>query len=313
MAVLLGRVQSGASSPPVVLVIERDPVIRSLLCEICRGEGYRFVLADGAEAAIHTVKTSEIHLVLLACSATDLSSYEVCRHLRSETKVNVIMLSASLDDSSADRASEAGAIALLRKPFRLHELTLAMRAALEDFRMPSDPPTVTALTRRRDLAGALGRIESALSLRARLRKEANRSAEPRTCFVVRLENEVTVARQEGRSGRDAAIGLMGQALLEVAGDGSVFWADYGELVCLAAASVIEQLREAATRAQQGAHEAGLGNVRFCCGAMRYAPGENLDADCILPAARAAVEEASRAGQFCCIEALDDARTVSTVS
>jgi DNA-binding response OmpR family regulator len=111
-----------------ILVVDDETTLRETLVEALELEGYRAIpAADGREALIR-FRAEQPDLVLLDLMLPELSGVEVCRILRAESQVPIIMLTAR--DGEVDKVVglELGADDYVTKPFSLRELTARIRA-----------------------------------------------------------------------------------------------------------------------------------------------------------------------------------------
>jgi DNA-binding response OmpR family regulator len=140
-----------------ILVVDDETTLRETLVEALELEGYRAIpAADGREALVR-FRADHPDLVLLDLMLPELSGVEVCRILRAESQVPIIMLTAR--DSEVDKVVglELGADDYVTKPFSLRELTARIRAIFrrsEQLAAAGAPPPVIDLGRVQvDLAG----------------------------------------------------------------------------------------------------------------------------------------------------------------
>ena len=111
-----------------ILVVDDETTLRETLVEALELEGYRAIpAADGREAIVR-FRAEQPDLVLLDLMLPELSGVEVCRILRAESAVPIIMLTAR--DGEVDKVVglELGADDYVTKPFSLRELTARIRA-----------------------------------------------------------------------------------------------------------------------------------------------------------------------------------------
>lgn len=114
--------------PRTILLVDDEPTLRETLAEALEGEGWSVVTAaDGAEA-LERFRSERPDLVLLDLMLPELSGIEVCRILRAESNVPIVMLTAR--DSEVDKVVglELGADDYVTKPFSLRELAARIRA-----------------------------------------------------------------------------------------------------------------------------------------------------------------------------------------
>ncbi|HXG39555.1 MAG TPA: response regulator transcription factor [Candidatus Limnocylindrales bacterium] len=111
-----------------ILVVEDEPTLRETLAEALEAEGYRTVAAADGRTAIDRFRDARPDLVLLDLMLPELSGIEVCRTIRAESGVPIVILTAR--DSEVDKVVglELGADDYVTKPFSLRELTARIRA-----------------------------------------------------------------------------------------------------------------------------------------------------------------------------------------
>ncbi|HEX5829305.1 MAG TPA: response regulator transcription factor [Candidatus Limnocylindrales bacterium] len=111
-----------------ILVVEDETTLRETLADALEMEGFRVVMAADGRAALEVFRADHPDLVLLDLMLPELSGVEVCRILRAESAVPIIMVTAK--DSEVDKVVglELGADDYVTKPFSLRELTARIRA-----------------------------------------------------------------------------------------------------------------------------------------------------------------------------------------
>ena len=118
---------------PLILVVEDDESLRTLLHYNLEKEGYRVAVAGDGEEALSRIAMQTPDFVLLDWVLPKVSGIEVCRYMRgrAETaKIPVIMLSARTEDTDAVRGLEIGADDYVTKPVSMIELIARIRAIL---------------------------------------------------------------------------------------------------------------------------------------------------------------------------------------
>ena len=113
-----------------ILVVDDETTLRETLVEALELEGYRAIPAADGREALARFRAEQPDLVLLDLMLPELSGVEVCRILRAESAVPIIMLTAK--DGEVDKVVglELGADDYVTKPFSLRELTARIRAIL---------------------------------------------------------------------------------------------------------------------------------------------------------------------------------------
>jgi two-component system response regulator RegX3 len=113
-----------------VLVVDDEEAIREALTYSLRAEGLDVASrADGA-GALEAVEAEPFDLVVLDLVLGDVSGVEVCRRMRAQTDVPILMLTARDDEADIVLGFEAGADDYVTKPFSMRELVSRARAIL---------------------------------------------------------------------------------------------------------------------------------------------------------------------------------------
>ncbi len=113
-----------------ILVVDDDTALAEMIGIVLRTEGFHTVFcADGAEA-VEAFRTSRPDLILLDVMLPGIDGIEVCRRVRAESGVPIIMLTARADTSDVVVGLEAGADDYIVKPFNPKELVARIRTRL---------------------------------------------------------------------------------------------------------------------------------------------------------------------------------------
>ena len=113
-----------------ILLVEDDPSIRELTTIGLRAAGYEVVDAADGRQALDTFASERPDAVVLDIMLPVLDGLAVCRTIRLESAVPIIMLTARTDAFDVVAGLEAGADDYVRKPFELPELIARLRVAL---------------------------------------------------------------------------------------------------------------------------------------------------------------------------------------
>ncbi|HET7653293.1 MAG TPA: response regulator transcription factor [Acidimicrobiales bacterium] len=115
--------------PSVLVVEDEESFVDALTVGLTR-EGFRVTVArDGAEA-LALFDGSGADLVLLDVMLPKLSGIDVCREIRTKSRVPIIMVTARSSEIDTVVGLEVGADDYVSKPYRLRELVARMRAVL---------------------------------------------------------------------------------------------------------------------------------------------------------------------------------------
>ncbi|MGN6612634.1 MAG: MtrAB system response regulator MtrA [Angustibacter sp.] len=113
-----------------VLVVDDDTALAEMLGIVLRGEGFDPVHCGDGEAAIAAFRDVRPDLVLLDVMLPGVDGIEVCRRIRSESGVPIVMLTAKSDTVDVVVGLESGADDYVVKPFKPKELMARGRARL---------------------------------------------------------------------------------------------------------------------------------------------------------------------------------------
>ncbi|UCR90304.1 MtrAB system response regulator MtrA [Mycetocola spongiae] len=115
---------------PRILVVDDDTALAEMIGIVLRTEGFEpEFCADGA-AAVGAFREHKPDLVLLDLMLPGMDGIEVCRQLRLESGVPIIMLTAKSDTSDVVKGLESGADDYIIKPFNPKELVARVRTRL---------------------------------------------------------------------------------------------------------------------------------------------------------------------------------------
>ena len=113
-----------------LLFIEDDDGIRLALTLALEDEGYTVVEAANAADGLAAFRDNDIDLVLLDLRLPDMSGFDVCRALRGESIVPIIIITAQTDTHDMVAGLEAGADDYVTKPVNPKQLAARIRALL---------------------------------------------------------------------------------------------------------------------------------------------------------------------------------------
>lgn len=123
-----------------ILVVEDDQNLLDVLEYNLKQEGYQVVKATDGVQALETARSSNPDLIILDVMLPKLSGFEVCRILRKETTVPILMLTAKSEEVDKIVGLEIGADDYVTKPFSMRELLARIRAMLRRTEMAEQKP-----------------------------------------------------------------------------------------------------------------------------------------------------------------------------
>lgn len=121
-----------------ILIADDEPTLVSTLKYNLEREGYAVIAAADGEAAVAAASETHPDLIVLDVMMPGLNGLEVCRILRKEMHVPILILSARGDERDRAAGLEAGADEYVTKPFGMGELIARIRLLLR--RSESVPP-----------------------------------------------------------------------------------------------------------------------------------------------------------------------------
>ena len=117
-------------SSSTILLVDDEDSIQALLTYPLERDGYRVVQARDGDEALRRFSEEEIDLVVLDIMLPRVDGLEVCRRLRAESTVPIIMLTARDDELDKVLGLELGADDYITKPFSIREFRSRVRALL---------------------------------------------------------------------------------------------------------------------------------------------------------------------------------------
>ena len=113
-----------------VLVVDDEPIVTEVVERYLLREGYQVMVAADGEAALELARDNGPDLIVLDLMLPKLDGLEVCRQLRMESSVPIIMLTAKGEESDKILGLGLGADDYLTKPFGPGELAARVKAVL---------------------------------------------------------------------------------------------------------------------------------------------------------------------------------------
>lgn len=121
---------SDAKGKARILVVDDDAALSEMLQIVLRQEGFETVRCGTGSEALQEFRQSRPDLVLLDLMLPGRDGVSVCRDIRAESGVPIIMLTAKSDTSDVVAGLEAGADDYVAKPFKAKELLARIRTRL---------------------------------------------------------------------------------------------------------------------------------------------------------------------------------------
>lgn len=125
-----------------ILVVDDDTALAEMIGIVLRSEGFEPVFCEDGDEALGAFRAAQPDLVLLDLMLPGKDGNEVCRQIRGESGVPIVMLTAKSDTVDVVLGLESGADDYISKPFKPKELVARVRARLRR----SDEPAPEHLT-----------------------------------------------------------------------------------------------------------------------------------------------------------------------
>jgi DNA-binding response OmpR family regulator len=113
-----------------ILIIEDDQAIAELERDYLEADGFEVVLAGTGDGGLNAARGSDFDLILLDLMLPGRTGFQVCRALRAESDIPILMVSARGEDVDKIRGLGLGADDYITKPFSPAELVARVKAHL---------------------------------------------------------------------------------------------------------------------------------------------------------------------------------------
>lgn len=118
-----------------ILIVEDELTLQETLAYNLEHQGYKVITASDGNRALELARESEPDLILLDIMLPGMDGFEVCRIIRQEMTVPILMLTARDDEIDRVVGLEVGADDYLTKPFSMRELIARVKALLRRIRI----------------------------------------------------------------------------------------------------------------------------------------------------------------------------------
>jgi two-component system OmpR family response regulator len=116
-----------------ILVVDDETKILQMIADFLTNEGFQVLMAVDGQEALRIVEMESPDLMVLDIMLPEQSGWEVCRQVRINSDLPIIMLTARSDEIDKLLGLELGADDYITKPFSLRELTARIRAVLRRY------------------------------------------------------------------------------------------------------------------------------------------------------------------------------------
>jgi DNA-binding response OmpR family regulator len=126
-----------------VLVVEDEATLQETLVYNLKHQGYEVETAGDGNTALDVARKTHPDLILLDVMLPGIDGFEVCRILRQETNIPILMLTARDDEIDRVVGLEIGADDYITKPFSMRELIARIKARLRVVRMMQETSRIS--------------------------------------------------------------------------------------------------------------------------------------------------------------------------
>lgn len=135
-----------------ILIVDDEVELAEIVRDYLQAEGYKVQISANGEQALGDFRSFSPQLVILDVMLPRIDGMEVCRNIRSNSEIPVIMLSARTGDIDKILALGLGADDYMTKPFSPGELVARVKAQLRRYMHLSTPNSQNSLLQLGDLA-----------------------------------------------------------------------------------------------------------------------------------------------------------------
>jgi len=131
----------------LIMVVDDDQDLAEMLGIVLNGAGYEVDLINHGDQALEGFRTNKPDLVLLDVMLPGIDGIEICRQIRAESMVPIVMLTAKSDSHEVVQGLEAGADDYMVKPFKSSELVARLKVRLRRTPVMERTHFVSAISR----------------------------------------------------------------------------------------------------------------------------------------------------------------------
>lgn len=124
-----------------VLIADDNPQLLNILKNAAQKEGYDTILAEDGQAALDAFYSKHPQIILLDVMMPKLDGFQVCREIRRESDIPIIMITARGEDFEKIMGLEIGADDYIVKPFSPGEVMARIKAVLRRIEKSTDNST----------------------------------------------------------------------------------------------------------------------------------------------------------------------------
>ncbi|ABR34934.1 response regulator transcription factor [Clostridium beijerinckii] len=116
-----------------ILVVEDEDILREVIVDYLIEDGYQVLEAADGEKALELFQSNSVELVILDIVLPKIDGWSVCRRIRKNSSIPIIMLTARSDEDDSLMGYELGADDYLIKPYSPRILMVKVKRFLEKY------------------------------------------------------------------------------------------------------------------------------------------------------------------------------------
>lgn len=120
-----------------ILVVDDDTALAEMIGIVLRSDGFTPLFCESGDKAVEAFRTEKPDVILLDLMLPGKSGIDVCREIRAESTVPIVMLTAKSDTVDVVLGLESGADDYISKPFKPRELIARVRAQIRRTSAPA--------------------------------------------------------------------------------------------------------------------------------------------------------------------------------
>jgi DNA-binding response OmpR family regulator len=130
--------------PRKILLIDDEPQITEICRDYLKAAGYDVVIAHNGKDGLSAARREKPDLIVLDLMLPEMDGFDVCRAIRRESEVPIIMLTARVDETDKLIGLELGADDYITKPFSPRELVARVKVVLRRVGVDSGAEVIRA-------------------------------------------------------------------------------------------------------------------------------------------------------------------------
>jgi putative nucleotidyltransferase with HDIG domain len=181
---------SGQADTPRILVVDDEPVIREVLSDLLTSQGYIVQTAENGAVALQELMDNPYHLVLTDLKMPVMGGEELLAKLaENNIRKMVIVLTAYATVETAIQTMKNGAYDYVMKPFKIDEITLIVKRALEKERLERENIQLKEAQRLYQISEAMSSTLSLDKLLGIIIQSAKRESEADVLHLVLKDHD----------------------------------------------------------------------------------------------------------------------------